>query len=146
MDGFTCKRKEKWRAKDLGVEEFSKSDFNDRFLMDLKELDVVISATKGSCNKTRKAAGKNRGKFAKRKGTFDPLTIAYLVFAWGVGKNHAARVREKGPPGPSNPEPTRKQNNASRLKSYRELGGGEGEVHCKGIVSRAPCPSMQRKK
>jgi hypothetical protein len=68
MDGFTCKRKEKWRAKDLGVEEFSKSDFNDRFLMDLKELDVVISATKGSCNKTRKAAGKNRGKFAKRKG------------------------------------------------------------------------------
>jgi hypothetical protein len=101
LDGYSRNRTKGWRARDLEFEGWSKLDFDSRFLLDLKELDGVISATStnGSrryVHKAHEVGGKLAGKFAKRKGTFDPLTIVYLGNAWGVGKNHAARVRKKG--------------------------------------------------
>jgi hypothetical protein len=54
MDGFSRNRKKGWRAKDLGVEDSLKLDFDGRFLLDVKELDGVISTLGNGCKHSQR--------------------------------------------------------------------------------------------
>jgi hypothetical protein len=79
VDGFSINWKRGWRTKDLEVEDSLKSGIDGRFLLDVKDLDGVISTLSNGCKNSQCKGG---GLFAKRKGMFNPLTIVHRSTAY----------------------------------------------------------------
>lgn len=79
-----------WRARSLGFSSKKSAAFKAAFRHDAMELKGYLRGAPGfSYQHSEKYAN---GKFKPRAVKHNPLSMAYLSFAWGVGKNFLSQV------------------------------------------------------
>jgi hypothetical protein len=84
-----------WRAREQGFESKNgrRKELREAFFRDLCELRGFRSFRSRGEN-THHDRGSN-GKFQKRETDKDPLSLKYLSYSWGVGKNYANEIAKE---------------------------------------------------
>jgi len=107
-------KKKGWRAKQLGFEKWSGHDFRQAFFRDYTELKGFRSSlTRGQLNHHGRDS---HGKFQKGNAEKDPLSIAYLTYSWGVGKNYPSELAKTRKQDGSVGATTKNRKNAVMIK------------------------------
>ena len=113
-NGWQRGRAKGWRAKDLGVYQENNrvkrsAEHDHLFQVDLMVLRTVLRLNgAGLTNSKASDDGDDKfdrhrnsgGTYAKKYKKSKPISISYLNYAWGVGKNYANRVLNQKPPEP----------------------------------------------
>lgn len=88
---YSCNKGKGWQRRELGMENSSCKDLRSSLNNDVLVLNAYNEGQKKAGKTTAYYHNKPQKRtqlFSKRNGLFNPLSMKYLMYSWGVGKNY----------------------------------------------------------